>query len=261
MVMSNGSVKSSKAVIFDCDGVLADTERYGHLVAFNKAFEQMDLGFQWSDDEYRDLLSVAGGKERFRHFMTNHPEYPVPGGDLMALSFEFHKLKSEIYVDLVKTGAIPPRPGVRRLILEAMDSGWEVAVASTASPVSVESVLVNAIGQERRDQMSVVLAGDIVPAKKPAPDIYLLALEQLGMDQSQVVVIEDSPPGAQSAAAAGLKHLVTVSTYSKDDVFPDATTVVDSLGDPEEKASLICGVDVLRDGLVTVESLEQILTS
>lgn len=249
------------ALIFDCDGVLADTERYGHLVAFNQAFDQMGLGFSWSDETYRQLLAVAGGKERLRHYFNQNPQLDIKEQEQTELAAELHRLKGEIYVDLISSGKIPPRVGVKRLILAALDAGWKVGVASTSSLHSVEAVLVSVIGSENRARVAAVLAGDVVPKKKPAPDIYLLALEKLGVDRSNAIVVEDSNQGASAAHAAGLKHIVTVSTYTQGEVFDHASAVVDSLGDEQNEAVLLKGMDILENGLVTLGSLARVLAS
>lgn len=252
---------SGRALILDCDGVLAETELDGHLVAFNRTFEQLGFPFRWTAEEYGPLLRIGGGKERLKAYLAQHPEIDLGSGDqLDERILAAHKLKSAIYVELVDAGALPGRTGIARIIAEALDAGWQVACASTSAEKSVEAVLASVIGPERRARMAGVYAGDIVPAKKPAPDIYLLTASELGRTPDEVVVIEDSQSGAAAAAAAGMAHVVTVSHFTGDDEFPAATTVVDSLGDAGAPAKLLAGLDVRNaDGFIDLAGLERAL--
>jgi HAD superfamily hydrolase (TIGR01509 family) len=250
----------SRALILDCDGVLADTERDGHLVAFNQTFEELGFPFRWSEEEYADLLKIGGGKERLRGYLSAHPEIDLGSdAELDDKIVEAHKRKSAIYIQLVEEGRLPGRPGVKRLIEEALDDGWQVAVASTSATKSVEAVLRAVVGEETRARMAGVWAGDIVPAKKPAPDIYLLTLKELGRGPDEAVVVEDSESGALAAANAGLRHVVTVSSFTGGDPFPAATLVVSDLGEPGVPAELRSGLDVRTDGVVDVASLSRML--
>lgn len=252
---------SAHALILDCDGVLADTEKDGHLVAFNQVFEESGYPFRWSEDEYADLLKVGGGKERMRHYLALHPELTLPGSDdLDALLAEVHRRKSDDYQQIINAGRIPGRPGVRRLVEDALDHGWRVAIASTSAVASVEAVAVAVFGRATRDRLFGIYGGDIVAAKKPAPDIYLYALQQLGLGPEQAVVVEDSESGAKAAQAAGIKHIVTVSHFTMNDPFPAASVVVSDLGEPGAPAHVLAGEDVRdADGLISYESLQRIL--
>ncbi len=250
----------SHALILDCDGVLADTEKDGHLVAFNQVFEEAGYPFSWSEDEYAELLKVGGGKERMKAYLSQHPEVELPGSDDMdALLAEVHRRKSFDYQQIVNSGQIPGRPGIRRLVEEALDGGWAVAIASTSAVDSVIAVAVAVFGQTTRDRLFGVYGGDIVKAKKPAPDIYLHALEELGLQPNQAVVVEDSESGAKAAAAAKIPHVVTVSHFTQNDAFPSAVCVVADLGEPGRPAELRSGQDV-RDGrgVIGFESLQRI---
>ena len=251
----------SRALILDCDGVLADTERDGHLVAFNQTFEELGFPFRWSEDEYAVLLKIGGGKERMRGYLAAHPEIDLGSGDeLDEKIVAAHKRKSEIYIQLVDEGRLPGRPGVKRLVEEALDAGWQVAVASTSAARSVEAVLRAVVGEQTRARMAGVWAGDIVPAKKPAPDIYLLTLKELGREPDEAVVVEDSESGALAAANAGLRHVVTVSSFTGADPFPAATVVVSDLGEPGAPAQVRAGLDVRNDeGVVDVAALSRVL--
>lgn len=224
-------------LIFDCDGVLADTERDGHRPAFNQTFREFGLPIEWSVEEYGRKLQIAGGKERMRSELT--PQFLRDNGlpddpELLAAQLAaWHKRKTRIYTEMVAAGMLPPRPGITRLISEAQDAGWTLAVASTSAEPSVRAILEHAAGPERAARFALVLAGDVVAHKKPAPDIYLLALERLGAGADQTLVIEDSRNGFAAAQAAGLRCLVTVNGYTEAEDFNGAALVVTSLGDPE----------------------------
>lgn len=253
---------TGRALILDCDGVLADTELDGHLIAFNCTFEEFGFPFRWTPEEYGPLLRIGGGKERMRAYLAQHPEIDLgaSGEALDDLVLGAHKRKSEVYVELVDAGALPGRTGIARIVGEALDAGWQVACASTSAEKSVEAVLRSVIGKQQRARMAGVFAGDVVAAKKPAPDIYLLAAERLGRDIDEVVVIEDSQSGAAAAAAAGMAHIVTTSHFTAEDAFPDAAVVVDSLGEEGLPATLAAGLDVRNDGgFIDLEGLEQII--
>jgi HAD superfamily hydrolase (TIGR01509 family) len=240
------------AIVFDCDGVLADTERYGHRPAFNQTFREFGVPLEWSEEVYGERLKIAGGKERMAIELT--PDFVARNGlpadpeGQAALLAAWHKRKTAIYTDLVATGQIPPRPGVTRTISEAQDAGWKLAVASTSAEPSVRAILERAAGPERAARFDV-LAGDCVAHKKPAPDIYLLALDTLRLDPADVLVIEDSANGFEAATAAGLRCLITVNGYTEHEEFPGAAMVVSSLGDPDgERTIVLANSSALRPG-------------
>jgi HAD superfamily hydrolase (TIGR01509 family) len=254
----------SPALVFDCDGVLADTERYGHLPAFNQTFAEFDLPVRWSEEEYGHKLAIGGGKERMATLLT--PEFIAANGlpadeagqrDLLA---RWHKRKTAIYTEMVESGRLPGRPGVRRLAAEAHEDGWLLAVASTSAEPSVRAVLEHVVGSDAAARF-LVLAGDIVAHKKPAPDIYLLALEQLDLFPPSVLVVEDSGNGLVAATAAGLTCLVTVNEYTRNDDFSTAALVVSSLGDPGgERTEVIANAsDAQVEDLVTIDTLKSLL--
>lgn len=222
-------------LVFDCDGVLADTERYGHLPAFNATFREFGLPVQWSDEEYARKVLIGGGKERMTSLLT--PEFVAAAGlpsdpaEQAAHVARWHKRKTELYVEIVNSGEIPPRPGIPRIIAEAAEAGWTLAVASTSAEPSVRSVLVRAAGEELAKDFAV-FAGDIVAHKKPAPDIYELAVSELRAEPLSTLVVEDSGNGLRAALGAGLTCVVTTSSYTRHEDFTGAALVVSSLGDP-----------------------------
>ncbi len=224
------------ALVLDCDGVLADTERYGHLPAFNATFEAHGLPVRWSEEEYGEKLRIGGGKERMAGLFADPafvraagvPDDDAARADLLAT---WHRDKTAAFTRLVADGAIPARPGVARIITAALGAGWTVAVASTSAEPSVRAVLEHAVGPGTAARVPV-FAGDVVPAKKPDPAIYLLTVERLGLDPADTLVVEDSRNGLLAATRAGLPCLVTVNGYTREESFDEAVLVVSELGDP-----------------------------
>jgi HAD superfamily hydrolase (TIGR01509 family) len=216
-----------QALIFDCDGVLVDTELDGHRVSFNQAFRQAGLETEWSAERYGELLLTAGGKERMRrHF--DETGWPPEHADHDALILQLHKLKTNIFMELIGSGKLPLRPGVQRIVDEAITSGVTLAVCSTSNERAVQAVVDVMLGAARAAKIAV-FAGDVVAAKKPAPDIYELAAEKLGLVPGRCVVIEDSNNGLRAAKAAGMRCIVTKSTYTADEDFSLADKVVSDL--------------------------------
>jgi HAD superfamily hydrolase (TIGR01509 family) len=233
---------AAQALVLDCDGVLADTERYGHLVAFNQTFAEFGLPVRWSVADYQDKLRIGGGKERMASLVT--PAFAAAAGlpadaagqqDAIAA---WHRRKTAIYAELVASGAVPPRPGVARIVGEALAAGWLVAVASTSAEPSVRVTLERAVGAKNARAVRV-FAGDIVPRKKPAPDIYLLALDSIGLPADRVVVVEDSRNGLLAATGAGVTCMITVNDFTAAEDFSEAALVVSSLGDPGAERTVV----------------------
>ncbi|MBO9574535.1 MAG: HAD-IA family hydrolase [Sphingobium sp.] len=219
-----------KAIIFDCDGVLVDTERDAHRVGFNRAFKQFGIDAEWSIELYARLLLTAGGKERM---VVYFDEFGWPAGtdtqeQKDALIQDLHKAKTQITSDIVSD--LPVRPGILRIIDEAMANGVKLGVCTTSNPKFIDAVL-DLFGPERKAAFSFVHAGDVVKRKKPAPDIYELAKQSLGLPVNECIVIEDSRNGLLAATGAGYPTLITVSTYTAEEDFSEAVAVVPELGD------------------------------
>ncbi len=254
-------------LIFDCDGVLADTERDGHRPAFNQTFREFGLPIEWSPDEYAVKLQIAGGKERMGSELT--PEFLRANGlpeddeartDLLA---RLHKRKTEIYKEMVAAGKLPARPGIHRIIVEAQDAGWTLGVCSTSAEPSVRAILEQAIGEERAARFDLVLAGDVVEHKKPASDIYLLALERLSCAPSEALVVEDSRNGLLAASGAELRVVMTVNGYTEEEDNTEAILVVSSLGDPDgERTRVIANRTSAQPGdYITLADLERCMAA
>lgn len=231
-----------QAVIFDVDGTLADTERDGHRVAFNRAFDDFGLDWHWSEQAYGELLAVTGGKERIRHYAKTHAPELLGRLDIDTWIARLHHLKSEIYSNLVLAGAIPLRPGVARLIHELRDAGIRLAIATTTTPSSLRALIMANFGHDQMELFEVIGAGDVVPHKKPAPDIYDWVLRQMELPPAACLVVEDSLPGLAAARAAKIPALVTVSAYSTGEHFDGAVSVVSDLGAQDRPARWLGGL-------------------
>jgi HAD superfamily hydrolase (TIGR01509 family) len=212
-----------RALIFDVDGTLAETE-LAHLAAFNAAFAAAGLGWRWSEAEYARLLATTGGKERIARFLREQGEdpeaYPIAA---------LHADKTERYAALVASGAVALRPGVAALLTEARARRVRLAVATTTAPANVEALVRATLGRAAGEVFEAVAAGDEVAAKKPAPDVYLLALVRLRLDAADCVAVEDSRNGLGAATAAGLLTVVCPSRFTRGEDFRGAGRVVATL--------------------------------
>ena len=225
------------ALIFDCDGVLVDTERDGHRVAFNRAFTARGLDAEWSVEAYGELLQVAGGKERMRHYFETHG-WPADAGDHDAFVMQLHRLKTDLFMQIIESGQLPLRSGVARLVDEAIAAGVTLAVCSTSNERAVHLIVDRMLGRDRKAKFAAILAGDVVANKKPAPDIYNLAKDRLGLGASGCMVVEDSRNGLLAAKAAGMHCVITKSGYTGGEDFAGADAVYDELGDPGDVVTL-----------------------
>lgn len=230
--------KTLEAILFDCDGVLAETERDGHRQSFNRAFKLKNIDDEWSVERYGKLLEIGGGKER----MTGHwnevgwPDEMADDNDETKQEKvkELHLLKTDLFMKLIDEKVIPLRPGVLRLIDEAIENGVQLAVCSTSNEKAVQNIVTTLMSEEQASKFSV-FAGDMVKTKKPAPDVYNMAVEEMGLDKSKCIVIEDSHIGLCAAKAAGIACIVTKSSYTGGEDFTAADMVVEELGDDATK--------------------------
>lgn len=221
-----------EALIFDVDGTLADTEE-AHRVAFNLAFERHRLGWHWSRSDYRQLLEVTGGKERIACFIDTLPVPPAERARLRGLVPALHAEKTRFYTAAVHDGGVPLRAGVARLLHEALDAGCRLAIASTTTAANIHALLASTLGPRGLDVFSVIACGDQVRAKKPAPDIYRLALATLGLAPERALALEDSVNGLRASTGAGLWTLVTPTFWTEGSDFGAAGLVLPGLGEPD----------------------------
>ncbi|MGB0085833.1 MAG: HAD-IA family hydrolase [Rhodomicrobiaceae bacterium] len=217
-----------QAIIFDVDGTLAETEEV-HCAAFNQAFAEAGLGWRWNEDLYRELLKVTGGKERIASFIESAGGLGMRPAGVETLIADLHRRKTAIYAELLAGGSVKPRPGVAGLIEGALIDGIRLAIATTTSRPNVDALLIAILDAGSPSAFEVIAAGDSVAAKKPAPDIFIAALGELGLHPRDCLAIEDSQNGLRAATAAGLATLVTPSHYARGDDFTGAARVVDVL--------------------------------
>lgn len=244
-----------QALVFDVDGTLADTERDGHRVAFNRAFADAGLDWVWSVDLYGRLLSVTGGKERILFYLEKFNTGFKTPNDLKRFVADLHRSKTQHYMALMADGAIPLRPGVRRLIEEARAAGTRLAIATTTTPENVNALVQSTLPAGAMEWFEVVGAGDIVPLKKPAPDIYQWVLQQMRLPPGDVVALEDSGHGLNSARDAGIDHvIVTVNDYTRDQDFDGAVSVFDQLGEADAPVRSMHG-QAPKNGIVDLAYL------
>jgi len=230
-----------QALLFDVDGTLADTEKDGHRPAFNMAFQAAGLDWHWSEELYGKLLSVTGGKERIKYYLSAfNTDFRKPE-NMEEFVKDLHASKTRFYTQLMAEGKIPLRPGVEKLINEARDAKMRMAVVTTTTPQNVTALLENTLGPDSESWFEVIAAGDIVPAKKPAPDIYNWALEKMGLKPEETIAFEDSLNGIKSSIAANVKTIITINEYTKNDDFSAADLVLDQMGDEDNKFKVLAG--------------------
>jgi len=217
---------SLEALVFDVDGTLAETEE-AHRAAFNATFAAWDLGWHWSQADYRELLKTTGGKERIKAFQAGLDQSARYLSD--AEIAQFHTEKTKAYTDILARGELALRPGVDGLIAAARAAGLRLAVATTTNLPNVEALCQCCWGKPAAEVFEVIAAGDQVKAKKPAPDVFELALQRLGIAAESGLAFEDSRNGVLSAKGAGLRVLVAPSAYTNRDDFSEADYVVPTL--------------------------------
>lgn len=230
-----------QALLFDVDGTLADTERDGHRPAFNMAFKAAGLDWNWDEALYAELLAVTGGKERIRYYLEKFNTDFIKPDDFDDFVKGLHESKTDFYTQLMAEGKIPLRSGVERLIAEARAEGMRMAVVTTTTPANVTALLANTLGPESESWFEVIAAGDIVPAKKPAPDIYIWALEQMKLTAEDAIAFEDSFNGFKSSQGANLKTIITINEYTKEDDFSGAELVLNQMGEADDAFIVLDG--------------------
>lgn len=221
-----------KAIIFDVDGTLADTED-AHRRAFNKTFAENGLDWNWDVELYGKLLKITGGKERIHFFISSMlPDFSRPA-DYEGFIKNLHQRKTTHYTEMLRTGEIPLRPNIKRLITEMKQAGIRLAIATTTSPENVYTLLQQGLGENSETLFDAIGCGDIVPHKKPAPDIYHWVLQRLQLSANECIALEDSENGLQSSLAAGIKTFITTTGYTRHQNFTGAAAVQEDLSDLE----------------------------
>jgi HAD superfamily hydrolase (TIGR01509 family) len=251
-------MSSLKALLFDVDGTLADTENV-HRVAFNRAFAQSGIDWEWSEALYGQLLAVTGGKERIRHYVTQYQPDFMAEDDLPDFAVKMHKVKTEIYTQMLDGGEVPMRPGVERLLREAREQGLKLALATTTTLANVEALINNALEPGAMQWFDAVGAGDVVPNKKPAADIYHYVLEQLQLSPEQCIAFEDSRNGILASSGANLKTIITVNSYTRNHDFTGAAIVLDHMGEPDRPFTVLSG-DAFGHTYLDVELVKKLHT-
>jgi len=248
---------SIETLIFDVDGTMADTEE-AHRVAFNLAFDRQRLGWTWTRTEYRELLSVTGGKERIAAYIQSLPISDALRQRLLARVPEIHADKTRLYSSAVRDGSVPLRDGVARLLDEALQAGCRLAIASTTTAVNIDALLQATFGARGLEMFAVIACGDQVRAKKPAPDIYRLALQTLGIGPERAVAFEDSANGLRSATAAGLWTVLTPTFWTQGSDFSAAGLVLPRLGDPSHPLPAEPGGTLKTHAWLTFDELQDL---
>jgi HAD superfamily hydrolase (TIGR01509 family) len=234
-----------KAIFFDMDGTIVDTEKDGHRVAFNEAFSRSGIKAEWSVEEYHQLLQIAGGKERMKfYFQEKGRKYIPQEKSLGELVQQLHLLKTEIFISLIETGMLPLRPGIKRIMKEANEKGILIGICTTSNEKAVKAIVNSLLAEVKID---LILAGDVVTKKKPDPEIYLLALKKTGFSANEALVVEDSENGVIAGKEAHIKVFATVNEYTKNEDLSRADAVVSSLGNQNEKTLILAGNLELRD--------------
>jgi len=227
-----------KGLFFDQDGVIVDTERDGHRVAFNETFKSFGFNFQWSVEEYHDLLQIAGGKERMAHYLhTKGFNKPINPAEEEQLIKDMHKAKTSKFIELIESGKLPLRPGIKRLMKEANHAGILIGICTTSDEKAAKAISTKYLNEIN---FRFILAGDVVDKKKPDPAIYLMALQKSQLKPEECVVIEDSKNGVLAAKGAGIRTLVTTNPYTEKEDLSGADIILTCLGDPNgEKGELV----------------------
>ena len=242
-----------KAIFFDQDGVIIDTERDGHRVSFNMTFKEFGFTDEWSVYYYHELLQIGGGKERMkRHLQTKGFSKPVPPEEADELIRKMHKRKTALFVELIDAGKLPLRPGVHRLMREAMDAGLKIGVCTTSNEQTAKAITEDFLPDIKFD---VVLAGDVVSRKKPDPEIYNLALSLTGLKPEEAIVVEDSRNGVVAAKSAGMHVVVTTNYYTEQEDLSGGDIIVSCLGDPDGEKGRLQKGELVFDGVLRLEQL------
>ncbi|HIF52287.1 MAG TPA: HAD family hydrolase [Thiotrichaceae bacterium] len=248
-----------KGIIFDVDGTIADTEEI-HRQAFNQTFDEYDINWHWSVEDYRKILFISGGKERFRKFLNEDETLKIRIENPESFVKELHKRKSEHYRSILKNGDIELRPGVIRLINEARDKGIQIGVATSSSMANLTTLFNKTLDMEPSELFNSIVTSDTVQDKKPSPAAYQCVLAGLGLEAESCVAIEDTQNGNLAALAAGLKTIITTHAYTIDNDFTGASIVANHLGEPDQPYTKSQGIDYDKS-YVDIKLLNNIISN
>lgn len=245
-----------QAVVLDVDGTLVDSERDGHRVAFNRAFEEAGLEDRWNVERYGELLAITGGERRINAYFE---EQGMAKDEREELAARLHPRKTEIFTDMAREGVIEPRPGVENLLGEVENAGVRLAVATTGTREWVEPLLDRLFGLER---FETIVCSDDAPERKPDPSAYRIVLERLGLPASAAPGVEDSANGLRAAKSAGLACVVVVNDYTREQDFHDADLVLDGFGAADAPAATLADPHRLDPpGRLDVDTLRRLAES
>ncbi len=238
-----------KALIFDVDGTLIDSERHGHRIAYNRAFSESGLNWNWGEETYSQLVKVCGARERLRQFLGSTAVDGLSwiADDPEAFIEDLYQKKTRHFVSIAETGALSPRPGISRLLHEARQKGLILAIASSSDETNVRTLLRHAFAENIESWFQYIGAGDTAVQKKPDPEIYRTVLQKLGISPNQCLAFEDSGPGLNAASAAGIPTIVTWNEYSRNDCFQGAALVVEHLEGDRNPATTRFGAGKTSD--------------
>ena len=248
-----------KGIIFDVDGTIADTEEI-HRQAFNQTFEEYNINWHWSVEDYREILLISGGKERFRKFLNEDSQLKSTIEDPENFVLELHKRKSQNYRSILEDDSIELRPGVIRLINEAQENGIKLGVATSSSMANLSSLFYTTMDLEPSELFNSIVTSDTVQEKKPSPAVYECVLAGLGLNAEDCIAIEDTQNGNLAALAAGLKTIITTHAYTIDNNFEGASIVVNNLGEPDKAFTLSQGNN-FDHSFVDIELVEKIVSN
>lgn len=257
-----------KAVLWDVDGTLAETERDGHRVAFNLAFEALGVPWRWDETRYGDLLRITGGRERLMHDMNARSDAPALADERAVLARALHAKKNALYADLVRRNRIPLREGVAPLMQQCRDRGVRMGITTTTSRSNVDALMRAHLGDGWAESFSVIVCGEDVQRKKPDPEVYLQALRALAIGPLEAVAIEDSPGGVAAARAADIPVIVTRSAYFSDATIEGAIAIGPGLHERRDWSprlrgafddSRFVGLDDIEDWFAQMETVSQFM--
>lgn len=255
VALGEQSTVELRAILIDMEGAIVESEEM-HRRAFNAAFREFGMPWHWDYAIYRELLSIAGGLERLKHYITRTAPDILKRPDGFSFLSSMHKAKNIAYDQLVEREGVSPRPGVQRLLAQAYEDGIKMAVVTSATLGTVQTVIRKALGDDARQWFEVIADGGKVPEKKPAPDIYIWAMEEMGVSASGCLSFEDTPRGVKGSRAVGLPSVATVSSYTRDEDFDGALAVISDLGEPDRPFQLLAG-SAFGHKCVTVELLRK----